>query len=125
MVRKTLYCPPTNVDSAYVAACKAMNSHFHLDGSCRAVIDGHLPNNGVQILVPGFRSIDGNVHGHLVRIFNCHRIDKWDWWIEDDGMRIHLFKSSTSWFLELTIVTIPILIAWYFDVHKIYTERFG
>ena len=125
MVRKALYCPPTDVDPAYVAACKALNSHFHLDGSCRAVISGHLQNNGVQIMVPGLRSISGHTHGHVTRIFDRNRIDKWNWWMEDDGLRIHLFKSSSSWLVELTIMTIPILFAWYFDVHKIYTERFG
>lgn len=125
MVRKSVYCPPTSVSPTYAAVCSSLNSHFHLDGDCRAVVDGHLQDNGVQVFVPGLRSIDAYKHCHIKRILDAHCIVEWDWWVDSSGLRLHLYHMRKHSCIELLMLTIPIIACWYFDVHKIYSERFG
>ena len=125
MSRKTVFCPPTSVSPVYVDVCSALNAHFHLDGECRAVIDGHLQNNGVQVFVAGLRSLNANQHEHIERLLDSHGIGTWDWWVDESGLRLHLTKSKRSYVFYMLLVTIPILVSWHFDVHKIYLERSG
>jgi len=115
-----VYCPPTEVCPTYLAACKALNSHFHLDGSSRAVIDGHLQDGGVQVIVPGLRSISAGTHSHIKRLLSSNGIGEWDWWVDSTGLRLHLCKLGRAWPTELLMLTIPLLFIWYFDVHQIY-----
>ena len=125
MSRKTVYCPPASVLPAYVSVCNALNSHFHLDGDCRAVVDGHLQDNGIQVYVTGLRSLNAKQHSYIQHLLETHGIQTWDWWVDDSGLRLHLFKAQRDSFWDCLMLTIPILVCWYFDVHKIYVERFG